>query len=93
MKTKLKKDMKRLDEHTLALLNKKQRIRRKKNRKQFNRVKKQLNFDDEQNGDESNKTSILLVVSAENEDRPLTDEEVMSNKHTYDPFPLVKNRS
>ncbi len=73
-KTKLKKDIKRLDEKTLSLLTNK-----KKRKNIFDKVKKQFNFHDEQ----QEKNSILYIISNDKQDNQLNDEEITNNKCKY----------
>ncbi|CAF4036751.1 unnamed protein product [Rotaria sp. Silwood2] len=77
-KNKLKKEMKRLDENTLTLLsNKKQR--NKKRKRKINKIKKQLNFD--HNNEEQEKHSILFIITNDEQENHLNDDELTNSKY------------
>jgi hypothetical protein len=83
-KNKLKKDIKRLDENTLALLtnNKKQQKKQKKRKQIFNKVKKQLHFHHEDHQEQPT-NSILYIISNDKQDNQLNDQDITNNKCKY----------
>ena len=75
-KNKLKKEIKRLDEQKFSSLKNKKQQKRKKNK--FEKIKKQLQFDQDEQTKEEN--SILLIISNDEQENQLNDEELTSNK-------------
>jgi len=78
-KTKLKKEIKRLDENTLT--NKKQqRIKKRK----LNKIKKKLNFqDNDDQEEENNNNSILFIISNNQQDNQINKDELTNYKSKY----------
>jgi hypothetical protein len=80
MKTKLKKEIKRLDENNLPLLTNKTHLRKKRKRK-LNKVKKQLNFDDQDKQQEKN--SILFIISNDEQENQLNEDDLTNKTCKY----------
>ncbi|CAF1249619.1 unnamed protein product [Rotaria sordida] len=82
-KTKLKKEIKRLDENTLTLLtNKKQQQQqqqKKKQKKKINKIKKQLNFN--HNNEQKEKNSILFIISNDEQENHLNDDDLTNSRY------------
>lgn len=79
-KVKLKKEIKRLNENSLSMLKTKTR-RAKKRKGKINKVKKQLNFDTKD--EEQEKNSILFIISSNEQENSLNNEELTNNKCRY----------
>jgi hypothetical protein len=79
-KTKLKKEIKRLDENT-STNKKQQRIKKRK----LNKIKKQLNFpdDDDNQQEENNNNSILFIISNNQQDNQINKDELTNYKSKY----------
>ncbi|CAF0716919.1 unnamed protein product [Adineta steineri] len=78
IKTKIKKDIKRLDENTLSLLTNKKELKKNRKRK-INKIKKQLNFNDNNDKKQEN-NSIFYIISNNEQDYQLNETELTNNK-------------
>jgi hypothetical protein len=83
-KSKMKKEIKRLDENTLSLFTNKQRTKKKK--KKLNKAKKQLDFNE--NNEQENLNSILFIISNDDQENELNEEELINNKCKYERISL-----
>lgn len=78
-KTKLRKEIKRLEEKSFSNKKKKSQIEKVKKRIDFNETK---NNDDDNEEEEQEQNSILLIISDDQQDNQLNDEELTNNKCT-----------
>jgi len=83
-KKKLKKEIKRLDENTFKLLtNKKQKQIKKR---KINKIKKKINFQDNHDNEQQEKNSILFIISNDQQDNQLNEDELTNSKCKYEIF-------
>lgn len=87
-KYKLKKDIKRLDENNLTFITNKKSKEQRKKRKKIDKIKKNLHFQDdeeqEEKDEEDEKNSILFIISNEQQDNQLNEDDLTNSKCKYD---------